>query len=315
MLPKRQRKDKHLAVAAYLQDGLGSRRARDRRGRGLALSRGLPARAGRADDAERGEGQGPRAPRPSRRACSRARGLPRRRGATSSRHSSSPRTPTPVLRSRSVPGRWPGSPVTVEQARAHFERAIAMLDAAGRTHASARVTARLGDLDYFEGRHDGGASTGWNRPSRCSSSEEHRRGRRRARGRARPAPLLHRRPRARRRANRVRARSRREARPPRAALAGSQHQGRDTSFDWPQPRSGGSDSPFAAVGLGRGAQWSCAAGLQQRDHVSRVPRQLRAGAEPGHGRCRARTKDRRQDLGDGSSRDTPRTAVVHRALE
>ena len=40
--------------------------------------------------------------------------------------------------------------------RAHFERAIATLDATGRTHASARVTARLGEVDYFEERHERG---------------------------------------------------------------------------------------------------------------------------------------------------------------
>ncbi len=42
-------------------------------------------------------------------------------------------------------------------ARTHFERAVTILDDIGRTHASARVSARLGELDMFEDRMQEGA--------------------------------------------------------------------------------------------------------------------------------------------------------------
>jgi class 3 adenylate cyclase/tetratricopeptide (TPR) repeat protein len=41
-----------------------------------------------------------------------------------------------------------------EVARSYFEQAIATFDTSGLTHASARVSARLGEIDYFEERHD-----------------------------------------------------------------------------------------------------------------------------------------------------------------
>ena len=43
-----------------------------------------------------------------------------------------------------------------EQARAHFESAIAVLDEAGATHASARLSARLGEIDFLEDRLEQG---------------------------------------------------------------------------------------------------------------------------------------------------------------
>ena len=43
-----------------------------------------------------------------------------------------------------------------EEARAHFEEAISTLDSIGQTHASARVSARLGEIDYLEERLEQG---------------------------------------------------------------------------------------------------------------------------------------------------------------
>jgi len=44
----------------------------------------------------------------------------------------------------------------VEAARAHYEAAIATLDAIGETHASARLSARLGEIDFVEDRLEQG---------------------------------------------------------------------------------------------------------------------------------------------------------------
>ncbi len=46
--------------------------------------------------------------------------------------------------------------VLTEDARAHFEAAISTLDAIGESHASARVSARLGEVDFLEERLEQG---------------------------------------------------------------------------------------------------------------------------------------------------------------
>ena len=151
-LPKRQRKDKHLAVASYLQGAWG---AEDEEIVEVVASHYLEAYelAPEADDAGEVKSKARvMLARAGERAAALAAGEEARRYFEQALALADDSDTRGALEERAGQMAWLAG--RAELARDHFERAIATLDAAGRTHASARVTARLGEVDYFEERHN-----------------------------------------------------------------------------------------------------------------------------------------------------------------
>jgi class 3 adenylate cyclase/tetratricopeptide (TPR) repeat protein len=151
-LPKRQRKDKHLAVAGYLANEWG-----DEEQEIIEVVASHCLRAYElAPEAEDAPAVKARARQMLVRAGERAAALAaseeaRRYFEQALELADDPDTDAD-LEERAGQMAWRSG--RSEPARSHFERAMAILDAAGRTHDSARVTARLGDVDYLEGRLD-----------------------------------------------------------------------------------------------------------------------------------------------------------------
>jgi class 3 adenylate cyclase/tetratricopeptide (TPR) repeat protein len=150
-LPKRHRKERHLAVALYLQGAWGSE---DEEIVEVVASHYLEAYelAPEADDAGEVKSKAREMlARAGERAAALAAGEEARRYFEQALELADDSDTRGALEERAGQMAWLAG--HGELARSHFERAIATLDAAGRTHASARVTARLGEVDYFEERH------------------------------------------------------------------------------------------------------------------------------------------------------------------
>jgi len=149
-LPKRQRKDKHLAVASYLQREWGSE---DDEIVEVVASHFMHAYS-LAPDAEDAVEVKSKAREMLRRAGERAAALAAaeeaRRYFEQALDLADDSETSVALEERAGQMAWLAG--EGELARAHYERAIANLDATGNTHASARMSARLGEVDYFEGR-------------------------------------------------------------------------------------------------------------------------------------------------------------------
>ena len=149
-LPKRQRKDKHLAVAAYLQAAWGDD---DEEIVEVVASHYLEAYelAPDADDAtELRSSARKMLVRAGERAAALAAAEEARRYFEQALALSEDADTSGVLQERAGQMAWLSA--RPELARSRFEDAVATFDAAGRTHASARVNARLGEIDFFDGR-------------------------------------------------------------------------------------------------------------------------------------------------------------------
>jgi len=149
MLAKRDRKDKHLAVAAYLSDGLGSDEQEIIE---VVASHYLKAYQ-LAPDAADAEAVKAKARdlnvRAGERAASLAASEEAERYFEQALELSDDPSTRAAMAERAGEMAWLCS--HRDTARTHFEAALSMLAAMGDTHASARVTARLGVLDQFAG--------------------------------------------------------------------------------------------------------------------------------------------------------------------
>ena len=151
-LPKRQRKEKHLAVATCLQQEWGNE---DEEIVEVIASHFLEAYELAPDAPDAAEVKS-KAREALIRAGERSASLA---AAEEARHyfelaldlADDTETSTMLQERSGQMATWAGH---FEVARSYFERAIESLDASGRTHASARVSARLGEIDLFEARHD-----------------------------------------------------------------------------------------------------------------------------------------------------------------
>ena len=150
-LSKKERRARHLAAAAYLVDAF-AKRGRDRRGPRLALPRrvhGTSRRGGRS----RGQGEGPRRARPSRRPRRVARSLGRAlRYFAQAAELTDDALERAALLDRAgwlavyVPD-WP-------EAERLLGESIALYTVAGETRAAARVSGRLAIVEGWQGRID-----------------------------------------------------------------------------------------------------------------------------------------------------------------
>ncbi len=153
-LTKRDRKEKHLAIAGYL---LGSWRTEDDEIVEVIASHYLEAYrlAPGAPDAEDVKAK---AREMTIRAGERARALAAATGAQRYFEQALELTDDVAeqvaLHERA--GDMALSGGKGEEARAHFEQAITMFDAIGDSHASARLSARLGEVDYNDERLEQG---------------------------------------------------------------------------------------------------------------------------------------------------------------
>ncbi len=153
-LSKRDRKDKHLAVAAYLLSTWGSE---DVEIVEVVASHYLEAYrlAPGAPDAEQVRAK---ALEMTIRAGERAAALAAAVGAQ--RYFEQALELTDDVAEQSALHERAGRMALLgrrgEDARAHFEQAIALLDSIGDTHASARVSALLGEVDYIDQRLEQG---------------------------------------------------------------------------------------------------------------------------------------------------------------
>ncbi|MGB9111712.1 MAG: adenylate/guanylate cyclase domain-containing protein [Acidimicrobiales bacterium] len=151
-LPKRQRKEKHLAVATCLQEEWGNE---DEEIVEVVASHYLQAYELAPDAADAAEVKS-KASEALIRAGERSASLA---AAEEARHyfelalglADDAETRATLEERAGQMASWAGH---LEVARSYFESAIESLDAAGRTHASARVSARLGEIDFFEERHE-----------------------------------------------------------------------------------------------------------------------------------------------------------------
>jgi tetratricopeptide (TPR) repeat protein len=154
MLPKRDRKDKHLAVAAYLAQGWG---ADEHEIIEVVASHYLRAYQ-LAPDAPDAEQVKAKARELNVRAGERAAALAASEEAEryfqqALELSDDASTTAEIAERAGQMARLRGHP---DAARAHFEVALAQFDATGRTHASARVNAQLGNLAQQAGQLEGG---------------------------------------------------------------------------------------------------------------------------------------------------------------
>jgi len=153
-LPKRDRKDKHLAVAAYLLETWGTDEDEFVE---VVASHYLEAYrlAPQAPDAEVVRAK---AREMIMRAGERAAALAAADGAQHYFEQALELTDdTPEKASlQERAGQMALLVGKTEHARAHFEDAISTLESMGETHASARVSARLGEIDYLEERLEQG---------------------------------------------------------------------------------------------------------------------------------------------------------------
>jgi class 3 adenylate cyclase/tetratricopeptide (TPR) repeat protein len=151
-LPRRHRKEKHLAVATYLQDEWGNE---DEEIIELIASHLLEAYqlAPDADDAAEVKSKArDKLIRAGERSASLAAAEEARRYFEQALSLADDAGTRATLEERAGQmASWAGQ---YDVARSYFERAIATFDVSGRTHASARVSARLGEIDYFEERHE-----------------------------------------------------------------------------------------------------------------------------------------------------------------
>ncbi|MGA3214121.1 MAG: adenylate/guanylate cyclase domain-containing protein [Acidimicrobiales bacterium] len=153
-LPKRDRKQKHLAVAAHLLEAWASDEDEIVE---VVASHYLEAYqlAPGAPDAEDVKAK---ARRFLMRAGERAAALAVAEGAQ--RYFELALELSEDARSRAALDERAGQmalvAVLTDDARAHFEAAISALDAIGETHASARVSARLGEVDFLQERLEQG---------------------------------------------------------------------------------------------------------------------------------------------------------------
>jgi predicted ATPase/class 3 adenylate cyclase len=153
-LPKRDRKDKHLAVAAYLVQAWGSDEDEFVE---VVASHYLEAYrlAPNAGDAGAVKAK---AREMIMRAGERAAALAAADGAQ--RYFEQALELTDDAAAQAALHERAGQMAVFggkhEEARAHFEEAISTLDSIGQTHASARVSARLGEIDYLEERLEQG---------------------------------------------------------------------------------------------------------------------------------------------------------------
>ena len=151
-VPKRQRKEKHLAVATHLQQVWGDD---DEEIVGVIASHYLDAYrlAPDADDAAEVKARArEKLIQAGERSASLAAAEEARLYFEEALSLADDPDTRAVLEERAGQmASWAGQ---FEVARSYFERAIESLDASGRTHASARVSARLGEVDLFEERHE-----------------------------------------------------------------------------------------------------------------------------------------------------------------
>jgi class 3 adenylate cyclase/tetratricopeptide (TPR) repeat protein len=153
-LPKRDRKDKHLAVAGYLLDNWGSE---DDETVEVVAAHYLEAYrlAPAASDAQAVRA---RAREMTIRAGERAAALAAVAGAQRYFEQAIELTDDVSeqagLHERA--GQMALAGVKAEDARSHFQTAIAMLDSIGDTHASARVSAHLAEIDFLDERLEKG---------------------------------------------------------------------------------------------------------------------------------------------------------------
>ena len=310
-LPKRQRKDKHLAVAAYLQAAWGND---DEEIVEVVASHYLEAYelAPDADDAtELRSSARKMLVRAGERAAALAAAEEARRYFEQALALSDDADTSGVLQERAGQMAWHSA--RPELARSRFEDAVATFDAAGRTHASARVNARLGEIDFFEGRPQE-AIDRMERAFAVLSNDEMD-----ADVAALAAQLGrmyyftgnkelgH-------VADRVCPRPGRKARASRAAVPGAQHQGTDPPGGRPPARGRGTPAPSPAAGTGPRAECRRLARLQQPDGLLRASRSLRRGARSQRHRFGACEKNRGQVVGVSAARKQRRDAFSRRPL-
>ncbi len=154
MLAKRDRKDKHLAVAAYLAAEWG---ADEHEIIEVVASHYLRAYQLAPDAPDAGEVKA-KARELNMRAGERAAALAATEEAEryfdQAVELSDDASSTAAMAERA--GQMARLRGHLDRARAHFETALSLFDATGQMHASARVNARLGDLDHLSGHLEGG---------------------------------------------------------------------------------------------------------------------------------------------------------------
>jgi len=169
-LPKRQRKDKHLAVASWLADEWGDE---DQEIIEVIASHYLRAYE-LAPEAEDAEDVKARARDLIVRAGERAAALAASEEAERYFEQALELADDPDTKAHieERAGQMALLCGHHERARAHFETAVSLLDAMDRTHGAARVNARLGDLDRLAGHLEDGIRR-MEQAFRVLSTEEH----------------------------------------------------------------------------------------------------------------------------------------------
>ena len=167
-LPKRDRKDKHLAVAGYLLQAWADRRGRDRRSRRLPLPGGVQAGSGRPRRrTSEGQGEGDDRSRAGERAAALAvdgrRSALLRAGARAHRRSARPGSLW-----KSALGRWHFWVAAQTEAQGAF-RGRDLHPRDDRAKRMQAPVSRLGSVRSTSWRTGSSrALSGWRRPSRFS---------------------------------------------------------------------------------------------------------------------------------------------------